>query len=71
VAMMSYLSGIGIYSGLNLLLDGAFPFFARVREYIFLTNIDKAESSYIHGGMPYDDAHRLIMSCPQFQSIDC
>jgi hypothetical protein len=71
IAMMSHLAGTGYYSGLNLLIPGLFPQFNEVRSYLLDQNSQLNKSSYIHGGMPYDDAHRLIMSCPQFQDIDC
>ena len=71
IAMMSHLAGTGYYSGLNLLIPGLFPKFNEVRLYLVNQNSKLNTLSYIYGGMPYDDAHRLIMSCPQFQSIDC
>lgn len=71
IAMMSHLAGIGYYSGLNLLIPGLFPKFNEVRLCILDQNRQLNKPSYIHGGIPYDEAHRLIMSCPQFQSIDC
>lgn len=70
IAMMSHLAGTGYYSGLDLLIPGLFPKFNEVRSYILDQNRQLNKSIYIHGGMSYDEAQRLIINCPQFQSIN-
>jgi|GEM_PF-802870 len=69
-AMISYLAGTGYYSGLNLLIPGLFPKFNEVRLCILDQNGQLNKPSYIHGGMPYDEAHNLITTSLEFKKID-
>ena len=70
IAMMSHLAGTGYYSGLNLLIPGLFPKFNEVRLCILDQNGQLNKPSYIHGGMPYDEAHNLITTSLEFKKID-
>lgn len=67
VAMMSHLAGLGYYSGLSLATGADYVRFGEVRQSV-LKDLNKR---YIHGGMPYEDAHRLITGSESFQSINC
>lgn len=65
IALMSYLAGMGYSSGLDLLIEGAYNTFSKVSN-----NVIPRGKSFIHGGMPYNEAHDLITNCLVFQEID-
>lgn len=66
IAMMSSLAGTGYNSGLDLCLDGAYKYFLDVHSAIMPN-----KTAFIHGGMNYEEAHKLITEAEPFQSINC
>ncbi|MGA1047519.1 MAG: hypothetical protein ACO3UU_05885 [Minisyncoccia bacterium] len=65
IALMSYLAGMGYISGLDLLIEGAYNVFLNVS-----SNVIPRGKNFVHGGMPYNEAHDLITNCLVFQEID-
>lgn len=66
IAMMTHLAGTGYYSSLKLVTGEDYIRFGAVRHAVL-----SGRPKYIHGGMNYEEAHKLITESEPFQSINC
>lgn len=66
IALMQRLAGMGYESALSSIPEGKYNVFMDISREII-----PKDNSYYFGGMPYEDAHRLITGSESFQSINC
>jgi hypothetical protein len=64
IAVMVSLAGMGYSSALAIIIKGGFQHFSNVSSAIMDNH-----TGIVLGGMAYDNAHKLIIHCPEFQNI--
>jgi len=66
IALMQRLAGMGYTSAISSIPEGKYNIFMNISREII-----PKDNSYYFGGMPHEDAHRLITGSESFQSINC